>query len=250
MTRYFVIVLLAASMVSLGAGGARAQPGPAELKARYPDGMVYLTFIPLADMRSCVIDPKKWERIKSLPGSQRLKEFLNSNFDVQMRKSAALLLLDFANGRAGFKRASDRDGSLVLLNWTKQDAIQVAALADTFLQSAFDTEQLIAAMKRDGVPLDEAIRNTNALMENPFTPKERLPEVLVELESLARKRSPDISALKARDPALWRDLQYLRQQKSSLLELEQMTTPRLELNQRHEVRLDRIIDRLAEEPSP
>jgi hypothetical protein len=212
-TRHAAILSIAVLTFVIGTSSALAQPATAPLRDTlakdYPDGVLYVTYNPLAIIRSCVNDAKKWQIIRTEPGSMLLKQFLASHFRVRMNESAAFLVLDFAHGKAGFKRASDEDARITWLTWwSPDDVVLVAVLVDRYVQSSYDVAQVVAALRTDTRGPDRVLQRLNAmkLTENPYVPAERLSDVASALDSWARRNPEQLRQIQRQQPGLWSEL--------------------------------------------
>jgi hypothetical protein len=167
------------------------------LRAKYPYESIYLTNTTLNDLTVHLRDPQKFKELSAVVPSKTLntlRKFLESN-----TTSRAFLQIDIVNLRAGFKRSSERLGTISPLAWTKEDVANIAGFVDQYLNGQIAVEKLAMELQGGNIQVAAAWSTLDRLTKDPFVPAVSLSASLKDFSSLVEKKQSELAALKKTD---------------------------------------------------
>jgi hypothetical protein len=177
------------------------------LKTRYDFGSLYLTYIPLNDMTHLLNEPKKFEALAAKPPFQatleRFRGFLNDNRERQLNEALAFLQLELSTGKAGWKKISDRDGTIRRTNWSPSEVWGIAEFSDAFLGSHLVLEEKDASIASGTISVAQAWEDIKSLKKDPYIPTLRTVALDRDFRSMIEKKSAELDVLKAKNQPLY-----------------------------------------------
>jgi len=139
-----LIVILALAVIGLTRDAGHADP--ARLGARYPTKRVYITFSALSAIQNLMRDPSSYASLRKAHNGvaiDLLKSFLDQHVTLNIRSSAAFLMVDFGSNSA-FYKMDNNTGIAERLDprWDGQ-ILEIASVIDELLDQqkyAVDTQ--------------------------------------------------------------------------------------------------------------
>lgn len=174
-------------LVSLGNRAFAQDSKINELRQRYTWGSIYFAYDPICDLIYDLKDPKKHATISAMSGATLLTEFLKRNTAQERVKSISFLQINLQNLSAGYMKASDRDGVIKPLQWTKEQVRDVAILCDRLLTVGIAFEKLKDRIIAGNIGLTEAWIGLSVLSREVLVPVEKLALLFVAYGTLLRK---------------------------------------------------------------
>lgn len=181
-----------------------------ELISVYPNGSLYVTYIPLHDLKHLLNDTGKLPQIKkatSEPDSlETFAGFLNTHAVENLKDGIAFLLLDLNNLKASFKRISDLDAVPRTLTWHAREVQGVAELCHVYINKLPTFEQTQVSIRLGKISLHKAWQAINKLLEDPFLTPSRVAGLVVNFKGLVDENPLQLEALKLSDSLAYQSI--------------------------------------------
>jgi hypothetical protein len=182
-----------------------------ELKGVYTFGSIYLTYIPINDLTHLLNEERKynqlvatWSKAEAL---QQLRTFLNDERQPNMNEAIAFIQLDLKTEEAGFKKISDRNGTITKISWTGTTVKEVGWFSDRFLKRLVDFEDKHSSLVAGLTTVDKAWTDLGTFREDPFIPTRRMVTLDRDFKSLIERKSDELQDLKSRDHVAYAAIQ-------------------------------------------
>jgi len=208
--------LMACVLVGICISSARADKYD-DLAAKYDPHSIYLTRSPAHDLLEVLNDGQKFDELSKIhPRSilEVLKKFLNDTYKSQST-GLAFLHVDLVSWTAGFKKASDHNGTLTRNPWNVMETKEIAIFLDEFLNGhiALEEARAFIADQRNKKQREilKAWKKILGLTESPYVPSSEVGRLFSDAYLLIHDASPtDLQALKAEDAELYQKLDFFR----------------------------------------
>jgi hypothetical protein len=181
-----------------------------ELISLYPYGSMYVTYIPLHDLKHLLNDARKLPLIMkatSQPDSlETFAAFLNTHAVGSLKDGIAFLHLDLNNLKASFKRISDLDAVPRTLTWRAREVQAVAELCDVYINKLPTFEQAHVSIRSGQISLHKAWQAINELLEDPFITASRVADLVGNFKGLVDEKPMELEALKFLDSRAYQSI--------------------------------------------
>lgn len=213
-----------------------------DLKDKYFLGSIYLTYIPLNDMASLLNEKAKCAELAAETSAfpvimDTFRTFLHAHRELRIHDAIAFVRLDLPTGKAGYKKISDRDGTIHQIAWSQPEVWAIARFSDFFLNRFLHFEKVLETMASGRLAIDDAWQSMTKLKADPYIPTARTIVLAHNFRSLVKKKRDVLAGLKSREPGLYDEirefsLQYDRSMKTLRRKkaLTAYVTKRVELN--------------------
>lgn len=202
---------------------------PEPLRGVYPFGSIYLTYIPLNDMTNLLNEPKKFAQLASTAASghalQILKTFLNDERQAHMNEALAFVQINLKTGKAGFKKISDRNGTISEMAWDKSTVREIGRFSDEFLKRLVECENVQTSIANGRATVRKAWEDLQSLTQDPFIPTLRTMRLGRDFKSLLESKREEFASLKFEKHSTYTAIQdFSTKYDSSLAALKQEET--------------------------
>jgi hypothetical protein len=174
--------------------------GTPQLKDKYAFGSLYLTYIPLNDIRHLLDEKEKVSTLTAKGHSgeslSTLKSFLDKQRGQPISEGVAFVQLDMETARAGYKLISDRDGSISTIAWSTEQVRNIAKFADDFLNSLHVFEEQRVTISSGSISIGDAYDVFERLNSNPYIPSVRTAGLVHDFRAFVAGRESDLDALR------------------------------------------------------
>lgn len=180
-----------------------------ELKNKYFGGKMYLTYIPVNDLRSVMGDTKKVKSIEEQNGSdivQVLGRFLYAHQISPINEAIAFIEIDLNQITAGFKKADDNDGVIKPIAWSQDEVKRIAILCDRYFKGSLNAQSIHRAISSGDTSISKAWKDIRIVHEDPYIPEKIVP-LLVDLRTLIKNKPNEFDELKNSDKNLYVEIQ-------------------------------------------
>jgi len=173
----FVFFLVADCSSSVSAQDNRLD----DLKSRYRWGSIYFAYDPICDLIYDLKDQRKLTSIRMLDRSSvipLLDNFLKLNMTGGRVSSVAFLQINLHTQEAGYMKASDRDGVIKPLQWSKEQVREIAILFDQILVKGVAFQNLLDDIRNGKTSMFEAWIHISDLSRDELISSEKLSILL------------------------------------------------------------------------
>ena len=170
------------------------------LRSKYHLGSLYLTYIPLNDLRHLLNDEGKVSQVKEVASQpatvDTLRTFLNQLPSGSMNDGIAFLQLDLNTLAAGFKKISDLDGVIHTISWAKRDVEGIAEICDLYFTRNATFIEVHQSARGFETPLVNVWSKIHEIKDDPFITKSKMADLLGVFRELVEVRPREVEALK------------------------------------------------------
>lgn len=181
------------------------------LRSKYDTGSMYLTYIPLNDMRHILNDEEKFAKLSpTLPYEETLlafKTFLDGKRERHMNESLAFVQLNLNTGKAGFKRISDTDAAISSIAWSETEVWGIAVFSDEVLNGLRRCDEVHRSISRRNASLPKAWKALEDLSKDPHVSAVRTAGLARDFKSLVTQRPEELKAFQLKSPSVYTAIQ-------------------------------------------
>lgn len=162
----------------------------ADLKSRYRWGSIYFAYDPICDLIYDLKDQRKLTSIRMLDRSSvipLLDNFLKLNMTGGRVSSVAFLQINLHTQEAGYMKASDRDGVIKPLQWSKEQVREIAILFDQILVKGVAFQNLLDDIRNGKTSMFEAWIHISDLSRDELISSEKLSILLAAYRTGLKK---------------------------------------------------------------
>jgi hypothetical protein len=172
-----------------------------DLKAKYPRGIISLSYSTLNDAWGVLHDDDKFKSIAAASkGSHRclqsLRKVLSDHQDLQINQGLAFVQIHLEPPFVGYQTQSDLGGQVTALTAEPDCVSHLADFADNLLQGLFQWSTLNRQMETGSAPVSETFKALGEIDENPFVSGDRRNGLLLKFKSSVDVESDDFRVLK------------------------------------------------------